>query len=208
MLPQHQRAQPKTKPDGEGETGKDDTAANLASGELSRKAVVAKNATTAADGKTYQVDYFKLDASIDPLAEPPVRAGDDARPAPLAAVAVELCRAIRRTRTGFPQVMHRVCTTLPPRSCAKSMICGIIPLDAAVHPRYQGGRRAAGVDPPGAPRRTGQSLDLNLAQATAALMIFPLRPEPAARVARRLSRRLGDARRGPSVTSRPAAASS
>ena len=33
-------------------------------GELRRKAVVAKNATTAADGKTYQVDYFNLDAII------------------------------------------------------------------------------------------------------------------------------------------------
>jgi hypothetical protein len=32
------------------------------SGELKRDAVVAKNATTAADGKTYQVDYFNLDA--------------------------------------------------------------------------------------------------------------------------------------------------
>ncbi|MFT5699820.1 MAG: prophage maintenance system killer protein [Desulforhopalus sp.] len=34
------------------------------SGELKRDAVVAKNATTAADGKTYQVDYFNLDAII------------------------------------------------------------------------------------------------------------------------------------------------
>lgn len=34
------------------------------SGELTRDAVVAKNATTAADGKTYQVDYFNLDAII------------------------------------------------------------------------------------------------------------------------------------------------
>lgn len=34
------------------------------SGELKREAVVAKNATTAADGKTYQVDYFNLDAII------------------------------------------------------------------------------------------------------------------------------------------------
>ena len=33
-------------------------------GELSRKSVVAKNATTAADGKTYQVDYYNLDAII------------------------------------------------------------------------------------------------------------------------------------------------
>lgn len=32
--------------------------------ELSRKAVVAKNATTASDGKTYQVEYFNLDAII------------------------------------------------------------------------------------------------------------------------------------------------
>ncbi|HDR47209.1 MAG TPA: Fic/DOC family protein, partial [Geoalkalibacter subterraneus] len=34
------------------------------SGELVRAAVVAKNATTAADGKTYQVEYFNLDAII------------------------------------------------------------------------------------------------------------------------------------------------
>ncbi len=32
--------------------------------ELLRKAVVAKNATTATDGKTYQVEYFNLDAII------------------------------------------------------------------------------------------------------------------------------------------------
>jgi len=32
--------------------------------ELSRKAVVAKNATTAADGKTYEVEYFNLDVII------------------------------------------------------------------------------------------------------------------------------------------------
>ena len=32
--------------------------------ELERAAVVAKNATTAADGKTYQVDYFNLDVVI------------------------------------------------------------------------------------------------------------------------------------------------
>lgn len=32
--------------------------------ELERSAVVAKNATTAADGKTYQVEYFNLDAII------------------------------------------------------------------------------------------------------------------------------------------------
>ena len=33
-------------------------------GELERDAVVAKNATTAADGKTYQVDFYNLDAII------------------------------------------------------------------------------------------------------------------------------------------------
>ena len=33
-------------------------------GELERTAVVAKNATTAADGKIYQVEYFNLDAII------------------------------------------------------------------------------------------------------------------------------------------------
>ena len=33
-------------------------------GELERSAVVAKNATTAADGKTYQVEFFNLDAII------------------------------------------------------------------------------------------------------------------------------------------------
>jgi prophage maintenance system killer protein len=33
-------------------------------GELERKSVVAKHATTAADGKTYQVEYFNLDAII------------------------------------------------------------------------------------------------------------------------------------------------
>ena len=33
-------------------------------GELAREAVVAKNATTASDGKTYQVDYYNLDAII------------------------------------------------------------------------------------------------------------------------------------------------
>ena len=32
--------------------------------ELDRRSVVAKNATTAADGKTYQVDYFSLDAIL------------------------------------------------------------------------------------------------------------------------------------------------
>ena len=36
----------------------------FASGELERAAVVAKNATTAADGKTYQVEYFNLDAIL------------------------------------------------------------------------------------------------------------------------------------------------
>ncbi len=34
------------------------------SGELERDLVVAKNATTAADGKTYQVDYYNLDAIL------------------------------------------------------------------------------------------------------------------------------------------------
>ncbi len=33
-------------------------------GELAREAVVAKNATTASDGKTYQVEYYSLDAII------------------------------------------------------------------------------------------------------------------------------------------------
>lgn len=33
-------------------------------GELHKKSVVAKNATTASDGKTYQVDYFNLDVII------------------------------------------------------------------------------------------------------------------------------------------------
>jgi death-on-curing family protein len=33
-------------------------------GELDRESVVAKNATTAADGKTYQVEFFNLDAII------------------------------------------------------------------------------------------------------------------------------------------------
>lgn len=33
-------------------------------GELSRHSVVAKIATTAADGKTYQVDYYNLDAIL------------------------------------------------------------------------------------------------------------------------------------------------
>jgi len=33
-------------------------------GELERAAVVAKNATTAADGKTYQVEYYNLDSII------------------------------------------------------------------------------------------------------------------------------------------------
>jgi hypothetical protein len=34
------------------------------SGELDRQSVVANFATTAADGKTYQVEYFNLDAII------------------------------------------------------------------------------------------------------------------------------------------------
>jgi len=34
------------------------------SGELDKKAVVAKNATTASDGKTYQVDFYNLDVII------------------------------------------------------------------------------------------------------------------------------------------------
>ncbi len=34
------------------------------SGELERQTVVAKNATTAADGKTYQVDFYNLEAII------------------------------------------------------------------------------------------------------------------------------------------------
>ena len=36
----------------------------FATGELVKDSVVAKNATTAADGKTYQVDYYNLDAII------------------------------------------------------------------------------------------------------------------------------------------------
>lgn len=36
----------------------------FASNELLREAVVAKNATTASDGKTYQVDFYNLDAII------------------------------------------------------------------------------------------------------------------------------------------------
>jgi prophage maintenance system killer protein len=36
----------------------------FASGELERGAVVAKNATTAADGKTYQVEFYSLDAIL------------------------------------------------------------------------------------------------------------------------------------------------
>jgi len=36
----------------------------FSSGELHRKAVVAENATTAADGKTYRVQYFNLDAIL------------------------------------------------------------------------------------------------------------------------------------------------
>ena len=41
------------------------------SGELQRDEVVAKNATTAADGKTYQVDYYNLDAIISVGREAP-----------------------------------------------------------------------------------------------------------------------------------------
>ncbi len=33
-------------------------------GELDKEAVIVKNATTVSDGKTYQVDYFNLDAII------------------------------------------------------------------------------------------------------------------------------------------------
>ena len=33
-------------------------------GELTQSAVVVKNATTAANGKTYQVDFYNLDAII------------------------------------------------------------------------------------------------------------------------------------------------
>ena len=36
----------------------------LETNELERDSVVAKNATTAADGKIYQVEYFNLDAII------------------------------------------------------------------------------------------------------------------------------------------------
>lgn len=36
----------------------------FSSGELEREAVVAKTATTALDGKTYQVEYFNLDAIL------------------------------------------------------------------------------------------------------------------------------------------------
>ncbi|MEX2490512.1 MAG: virulence protein RhuM/Fic/DOC family protein [Nitrospirales bacterium] len=36
----------------------------FATGELERETVVAKNATTAADGKTYQVEFFNLDAIL------------------------------------------------------------------------------------------------------------------------------------------------
>ena len=36
----------------------------FATGELKRKAVAAKSAATAADGKTYQVEYFNLDAVL------------------------------------------------------------------------------------------------------------------------------------------------
>ena len=33
-------------------------------GELVRDSVVAQNATTAADGKTYQVNYYRLEAVL------------------------------------------------------------------------------------------------------------------------------------------------
>jgi len=36
----------------------------FSTGELRRQSVVANNATTAADGKSYQVEYFNLDAII------------------------------------------------------------------------------------------------------------------------------------------------
>ena len=36
----------------------------FSAGELVREAVVARNATTAADGKTYQVEFFNLDAIL------------------------------------------------------------------------------------------------------------------------------------------------
>ncbi|MGO3182673.1 MAG: virulence RhuM family protein [Aequorivita sp.] len=36
----------------------------LKEGELERNSVVAKNATTASDGKTYQVEFFNLDVII------------------------------------------------------------------------------------------------------------------------------------------------
>ena len=36
----------------------------FAEGELNRESVVAKFATTASDGKTYQVDYYNLDVII------------------------------------------------------------------------------------------------------------------------------------------------
>ncbi|WP_205904899.1 virulence RhuM family protein [Deinococcus sp. S9] len=36
----------------------------FAEGELERESVVVKNATTAADGKTYQVEHYNLDAII------------------------------------------------------------------------------------------------------------------------------------------------
>lgn len=36
----------------------------IGDGELERESVVAKNATTAADGKTYQVEYYNLDVII------------------------------------------------------------------------------------------------------------------------------------------------
>jgi hypothetical protein len=36
----------------------------FATGELQRRAVVAENATTAADGKSYRVEHFNLDAIL------------------------------------------------------------------------------------------------------------------------------------------------
>lgn len=36
----------------------------FSAGELVRQAVVARNATTAADGKTYQVEFYNLDAIL------------------------------------------------------------------------------------------------------------------------------------------------
>jgi len=42
-------------------------------GELVKEAVVAKNATTASDGKIYQVEYYNLDAIISVLKDHLVR---------------------------------------------------------------------------------------------------------------------------------------